>query len=81
MPTVIGTPTDSGEAGATAQYILLSHLPPLQRDKGNAGEEQKKKPEPNYCFHIIAIRKRSIMKEFDSEWSNKKSRADGSAWL
>jgi hypothetical protein len=46
---------------------LLSHLSPLQRDKGNAREEQKKKPKPNYCFHIIATRECSIMKEFDSE--------------
>ena len=75
------TPADSGEVSATTRYILLSHLPPLQRDKGNAREKQKKEPESNYCFHIIATRKRSIMKESDSEWSNKKSRADDSARL
>jgi hypothetical protein len=60
---------------------LLSHLSPLQRDQGNACEEQKKKPESKYCFHIIATRKRSIMKEYDGEWSNKKSRAESSARL
>jgi hypothetical protein len=60
---------------------LLGHLPPLQRNKGDAREEQKKEPESNYCFHIIATRKRSIMKEFDGEWSNKKSRAESSARL
>jgi len=75
------TPTDSGEVSATTRYILLSHLPPLQSDKGNTREEQKKEREPNYCFHIIATCERSIMKEFDSEWSNKKSRAESSARL
>ena len=75
------TPTDSCQGSATAQYILLRHLSPLQHDQGNARKEQKKEPESDNCFHIIATRKRSIMKEFNGERSNKKSRAELSARL